>query len=151
IMNASAGPDALVYEQAGYIHLFDTKTGRAQKLNIEVTGDLPWARPHFKKVASMIRYAALSPSGVRAAFEARGDIFTVPAEKGDYRNLTQSPGAHDRSPVWSPDGTQLAWLSDSSGEYQLVLGDPTGLTKARVIPLPSTAYFSAPEWSPDGK
>jgi tricorn protease len=150
IMNASAGPDAIVYEQAGYIHLFDTKTGRAQKLNIEVTGDLPWARPHFKKVASMIGYAALSPTGVRAAFEARGEIFTVPAEKGDYRNLTQSPGAHDRSPVWSPDGTQLAWLSDASGEYRLMLGEPAGVAKPRTIALPSTAFFSAPAWSPDG-
>src|SRR5260370_4476183 len=150
IMNASAGPDAIVYEQAGYIHLFDTKTGRAQTLKIEVTGDLPWARPHFKKVASMIRYAALSPSGVRAAFEARGDIFTVPAEKGDYRNLPQSPGAHDRSAVCSPDGSQLAWLSDASGEYQLMLGEPTGVIKPHAISLPSTAFFSAPAWSPDG-
>ncbi len=129
IMNASAGPDAIAYEQAGYIHL---------------------ARPQFKKVAAMIRSAALSPSGVRAAFEARGDIFTVPAEKGDYRNLTQSPGAHDRSPVWSPDGGQLAWLSDASGEYQLLLGDPTGVAQPRAIPLPSSAFFSSPAWSPDG-
>jgi tricorn protease len=150
IMNASAGPDAIVYEQAGYIHMVDTKTGQARRLNIEVTGDLAWARPQFRKVAGMIRSAELSPSGVRAAFEARGEIFTVPAEKGDYRNLTQSPGAHDRSPVWSPDGAQLAWLSDASGEYQLMIGEPTGVTKPRAIPLPSTAYFSAPAWSPDG-
>jgi tricorn protease len=150
IMNASAGPDAIVYEQAGYIHLVDTRTGQARRLNIEVTGDLAWARPQFKKVAGMIRSAELSPSGVRAAFEARGEIFTVPAEKGDYRNLTQSPGAHDRSPVWSPDGAQLAWLSDAGGEYQLMIGEPTGVTKPRAIPLPSTAFFSAPAWSPDG-
>jgi tricorn protease len=150
IMNATAGPDAIVYEQAGYIHMVDTKTGQARRLNIEVTGDLPWARPQFKKVAGMIRSAELSPSGVRAAFEARGEIFTVPAEKGDYRNLTQSPGAHDRSPVWSPDGAQLAWLSDAGGEYQLMIGEPTGVTKPRSIPLPSTAFFSAPAWSPDG-
>ena len=150
IMNASAGPDAIVYEQAGYIHLVDVKTGQARKLNIEVTGDLAWARPQFKKVAGMIRSATLSPSGVRAAFEARGEIFTVPVEKGDWRNLTQSDGAHDRSPVWSPDGTQLAWLSDASGEYQLMLGDPLGIAKPRSIALPSTAFFSAPAWSPDG-
>ena len=150
VMNASAGGDAIVYEQAGYIHLLDPKTGQAHRVNIDVTGDLPWARPQFKKVVSMIRSAALSPTGVRAAFEARGDIFTVPAEKGDYRNITQTPGAHDRSPIWSADGSQLAWLSDSSGEYQLMLGDPTGLTKPRAITLPSTAYFSAPAWSPDG-
>ncbi len=150
IMTASAGPDAVVYEQAGYIYLVDAKTAKAQRLNIEVTGDLPWARSQFKKVVSMIRNSALSPTGVRAAFEARGDIFTVPAEKGDYRNLTQSPGAHDRSPAWSPDGAQLAWLSDASGEYQLMLGDPLAVTAPRAIALPSTAFFSAPAWSPDG-
>jgi len=150
IMTASAGSDAVVYEQAGYIYLVDAKTEKAQRLDIEVTGDLPWARPQFKKVVSMIRNSALSPMGVRAAFEARGEIFTVPAEKGDYRNLTQSPGAHDRSPAWSPDGAQLAWLSDSSGEYQLMLGDPLGVATPRAIALPSTAFFSAPAWSPDG-
>src|SRR5262245_31908558 len=150
IMNASAGPDAIVYEQAGYIHLVDIKTGQSRRLNIEVSGDLPWARPQFKKVAGMIRSATLSPTGVRAAFEARGEIFTVPTEKGDYRNLTQSSGAHDRSPIWSPDGSGLAWLSDASGEYQLMIGDPLGMAKPRAIPLPSTAFFSAPAWSPDG-
>jgi tricorn protease len=151
VMSASAGPDAIVYEQAGYVHLLDARTGQTRKLNIEVAGDLPWARPQFKKVVNMIRNSALSPTGVRAAFEARGEIFTVPAEKGDYRNLTQSPGAHDRSPTWSPDGAQLAWLSDASGEYQLILGDPLGVAKPRTIPLPSTAFFSALQWSPDGR
>ncbi|HEU4432073.1 MAG TPA: PDZ domain-containing protein, partial [Pyrinomonadaceae bacterium] len=151
IMTASAGADAIVYEQAGYIHLVDAKTGKSTRLNIEATGDLPWTRPQFKKVASMIRNYTLSATGVRAAFEARGEIFTAPTEKGDYRNLTQTPGAHDRSPVWSPDGAQLAWLSDSSGEYQLLIGDPMGITTPRVVALPSTAFFAAPEWSPDGK
>ena len=150
VMTASAGPDAVVYEQAGYIYLVDAKSGKAQKLNIEVTGDLPWARPQFKKVASAIRNAILSPTGVRVAFEARGEIFTVPSEKGDSRNLTQSAGAHDRSPVWSPDGTQVAWLSDASGEYQLMIGDPIGVAPARAIALPSTAFFLGTKWSPDG-
>src|SRR5687767_12057810 len=150
VMNASAGSDAIVYEQAGYVHLLDTRTGQTRRLNIEVNGDLPWARPQFKKVVSMIRNSALSPTGVRAAFEARGEIFSVPTEKGDYRNLSQSPGAHDRSPAWSPDGAKLAWLSDASREYQLMLGDPLGLTPPRSIKLPSTAFFSGPQWSPDG-
>jgi tricorn protease len=110
VMTASAGADAIVYEQAGYIYLVDASSGKAQRLNIEVTGDLPWARPQFKKVAAMIRNAVLSPTGVRAAFEARGEIFTVPAEKGDYRNLTQSSGAHDRRPGWSPDGAGISCL-----------------------------------------
>jgi tricorn protease len=151
IMSASAGPDAVVYEQAGSIHLFDTNTRQPRRLNIEVRGDLPWARPHFRRVADMIRSASLSPTGVRAVFEARGDIFTVPAEKGDYRNLTRSPGVHDRFPVWSPDGTRIAWLSDASGEYQLMLGEPQGLAEPTAIELPTRAFFSAPAWSPDGK
>jgi len=150
IMTASGGGDAVVYEQAGYIYLVDAKSNKAQKLNIEVTGDLPWAREQFKKVSSLIRNATLSPTGTRAAFEARGEIFSVPTEKGDFRNLTQSSGAHDRSPVWAPDGAHIAWLSDASGEYQLMVGDPLGITPARTIALPSTAFFSNPSWSPDG-
>jgi tricorn protease len=150
VMTASAGTDAVVYEQAGYIYLVDTKSGKPQKLNIEVTGDLPWARPQFKKVASMIRNATLSPTGTRAAFEARGEIFTVPSEKGDFRNLTQSPGAHDRGPTWSPDGTHVAWLSDASGEYQLMIGEPTGVTAPRAVALPANAFYDSATWSPDG-
>ncbi|MGH7506247.1 MAG: S41 family peptidase, partial [Longimicrobiales bacterium] len=151
IMNASAGPDAIVYEQAGYIWLVDTETGESRRLAIEVTGDLPWARPHFKAVADMIRDAALSPTGVRTAFEARGDIYTVPSEKGDFRNLTHSSDAHDRSPVWSPDGSRIAWLSDASGEYQLMVGDPMGIEDPRAITLPAPIFYSEPSWSPDGQ
>ncbi|MBK9767421.1 MAG: PD40 domain-containing protein [Chloracidobacterium sp.] len=151
VMTASAGSDAVVYEQAGYIHLVDAKTGKSQQLNIEVTGDFPWAQTQFKKVGDMIRSSALSPSGVRVAFEARGDIFTVPTGKGDYRNLTNSSGAHDRDPAWSPDGNQLAWFSDPTGEYQLMIGDASGLNAPRVIALPTTAYFQNPIWSPNGE
>lgn len=150
IMTASAGPDAIVYEQAGYIHLYDLKSGQDRQLAIDVKGDLPWAEPHFTKVNSLIRGSSLSPTGVRAAFEARGDIFTVPTEKGDYRDITQTPAAHDRTPVWSPDGAQLAWVSDASGEDALLIGDPQGVSKPRTITLPSKAFFSGPAWSPDG-
>jgi len=151
IMSASAGPDAIVYEQAGYIHLLDTATKKARRLAIEVTADFPWARPQLKKLAPMIRAASLSPTGVRAAFEARGDILTLPAEKGNARNLTATSGVHERSPVWSPDGGHIAWLSDASGEYQLMIGEQTGAGAPRAIPLPSKAFFDAPAWSPDGK
>ncbi len=151
IMNASATSDAVVYEQGGDLHLFDLASRQARKLTITVAGDFPWARPQLKKVAGMVRNAVLSPTGVRAAFEARGEIFTVPTEKGQPRNLTQSSGTHDRNPVWSPDGRDIAWLSDESGEYQLKIAEQTGVTKPRTIALPSTAFFSAPVWSPDGK
>jgi tricorn protease len=150
IMSASAGPDAIAYEQAGYVHLFDLKTGQSRQLNIDVKGDFPWARPQMKRVASMIADATLSPTGARAAFEARGDIFTVAAD-GDYRNITQSSGTHDRNPAWSPDGKHIAWLSDEGGEYQLMIGEQTGATKPRAIPLPSPAYFTNPVWSPNAQ
>lgn len=151
VMTASAGTDAIVYEQAGYINIVDAKTGKSQRINIEATGDFPWAQTQFKKVGDMIRSAALSPSGVRVAVEARGEIFTVPTGKGDYRNLTNSSGTHDRDPAWSPDGSQLAWFSDPTGEYQLMIGDATGLTAPRAIALPTTGYFLNPIWSPDGQ
>ncbi|MEO6331861.1 MAG: PDZ domain-containing protein [Gemmatimonadaceae bacterium] len=151
VMNASAGSDAIVYEQAGYIHLFDIKTGEARRLTINVTADFPWARAQFKRVATGIRDASLSPTGVRVALSARGDVFTVPVEKGDARNLTRSTAVHDRNARWSPDGTQLAWFSDANGEYQLMIGDQAGLSKPRAIELPSSAYFSALSWAPDGK
>ncbi|HEV8195110.1 MAG TPA: protease, partial [Gemmatimonadales bacterium] len=151
VMNASAGPGAIVYEQAGDIHLYDLKTGQSQKVAISVTGDFPWARAQFKRVASMIQSSALSPTGVRVAVEARGDIFTVPVDKGDYRNLTKSPAIHDQDPVWSPDGGQLAWFSDASGEYQLMIGDQNGLGKPRAVPLPASGFYKGLTWSPDGK
>ena len=151
VTNASATSDAIVYEQAGYLHLLDLKSGANRQLAIDVTGDFDWAQPQFRKVASMIRDASLSPTGVRAAFAARGDIFTVPAEKGDSRNLTRSSSAHDRTPVWAPSGGQLAWLSDASGEYQLMIGDQLGLTKPRAVTLPAPAFYSEINWSPDGR
>ncbi len=120
-------------------------------MTIDAVGDFPWARAQFRRVGAMIRSASLSPTGVRAAFEARGDIFTVPVEKGDYRNLSQTPGAHDREPVWSPDGGQLAWISDASGEDQLLIGDQSGLTKPKTLPLVPGSYFSNLAWSPNGK
>lgn len=151
VMTASASGDAIVYEQNGLIHLYDTKTGQSRALTIDVVGDFAWARAEFRRVGGMIRSATLSPTGVRAAFEARGDIFTVPVEKGDYRNLTHSPGAHEREPVWSPDGAQLAWVSDATGEDQLMIGEQSGLTKPRAIPLTAGSYFSHLAWSPNGK
>jgi len=151
IMTAGAGTDAIVYEQAGYLHLVDLSSGASHQLDIRVNGDFPWARPQFKKVAPMIRDAVLSATGARAAFAARGDIFTVPAEKGEARNLSHSSGAHDRSPAWSPSGPQLAWLSDASGEYQLMIGDQLGNAKPRAIALPETGFYSDLNWSPNGK
>ncbi len=151
IAAASAGLDAIVYEQAGYVHLLDPKTGQSHQVNIDVVGDFPWARPQMKRVASLIGNATISPTGTRAAFEARGDIFTMAAQDGSYRNLTQSSGAHDRDPAWSPDGRQVAWFSDESGEFQLMIGEQTGASKPRAIAFPTSAYYASPVWSPNAQ
>jgi tricorn protease len=152
LKSASAGPDAIVYEQFGSLHLFDPASGKVHRLDVRVAGDLPSARPHFEKVAKFIRNADISPSGVRAVFEARSEVLTVPAEKGSPRNLTNSPGVADRYPAWSPDGKSIAYLSDESGEYRLHVHDARGAVAPKKFDLgdPPSFYYS-PVWSPDGK
>jgi tricorn protease len=152
IKSASAGPGAIVYEQFGSLNLFDLATGKAKPVAVTVPADLPNLRQRFKKVENEIAAASLSPSGARAVFEAHGEILTAPAEKGDIRNLTNTPGVMERDPAWSPDGKQVAYLSDESGEYQLFLKSPDGLGEAKKIPLgtPPSFYYK-PTWSPDSK
>jgi tricorn protease len=117
---------------------------------VTVPADLPNVRPHFKKVESEIAGATLSPSGARALFEAHGEILTAPAEKGDIRNLTNTPGTMERDPTWSPDGKLVAYFSDESGEYQLFLKSPDGMGPARKISLGTPAsFYYEPIWSPD--
>jgi tricorn protease len=148
----AAGPDAVVFERFGEIGLFDPASGRASAVPIRVEADFPAARPHYEKIAESISAAGLSPSGARAVFEARGDVWTVPGEKGEARNLTRSSGAADRSPAWSPDGKTIAWLSDGDGEYALRLAPQDGLGAPRTIALGDPpSFFYAPVWSPDGK
>jgi tricorn protease len=152
LKNVSAGPDALVYEQFGGIFLFDPATGKSKKVEIHLNGDLPSTRPHFDKVADKIQNAAISPTGARAVFEARGEILTVPAEKGDIRNLTRTTTVAERDPAWSPDGKWIAFFSDESGEYALHLVEQSGLGEVKKINLGNPpSYFYGPTWSPDSK
>jgi tricorn protease len=148
----SAGPDALVYEQFGGIYLFDPRSGKSTKVQIHIFGDLPATRPHFEKVGEKIQNAAISPSGVRAVFEARGEILTVPAEKGDVRNLTRTTAVAERDPAWSPDGKSIAFFSDESGEYALHIVEQTGAGAVKKISLGNPpSFFYGPTWSPDSK
>jgi tricorn protease len=152
IKSASAGPDAIVYEQFGSIHLFDPATAKEHAVPIQVTGDFPAVRPHYVKVGDKIENANISPTGARAVFEARGEILTVPAEHGDIRNLTNTVGAAERDPAWSPDGKWIAYFSDESGEYALHLRRQDGLSEVKRISLdnPPSFYYS-PTWSPNSK
>ena len=150
---ASVGPDAIVIEQFGAIKLYDLATHQAKNIAIHVTGDIEAVRPHFAKVEpKRIQNFGISPTGARAVFEAWGEIFTVPTEKGDVRNLTHSPAIADRDPAWSPDGKSIAYFSDESGEYDLAIRDQNGLGAARHITLGNPpSFFYSPTWSPDSK
>jgi tricorn protease len=152
LKSLSAGPDALVYEQFGGIYVYDPQEGEAKRVDIHIAGDLPATRPHFEKVADKISGAGISPSGTRAVFEARGEIYTVPAEKGNVRNLTRTPAIAERDPSWSPDGKSVAFFSDESGEYALHVVDQTGLGTVKKIDLGKPgSFFYGPTWSPDSK
>ncbi len=148
---ASAGPGAIVYEQFGALFLYDLKSGKTKPVPIRLAGDLPEVREHFVNVARRLRSANISPNGARAVFEARGEIVTVPAEKGDPRNLTNSPAVMERSPVWSPDGKTIAYFSDESGEYMLHLRAQNGMGEVRKIALGTSGFYTSPRWSPDNK
>ncbi|MEI6739371.1 MAG: PDZ domain-containing protein [Gemmatimonadaceae bacterium] len=151
VKSIDAGAGVVVYEQAGYVHEYDPKTSRDRILPITAAGDFPWMLPQWKDVSSRITSLALSATGKRAAVEARGEIFSIPAEKGDVRNLTNSSGAAEIAPVWSPDGRSLAYFSDKSGEYRLMIASQDGLSPAREIVLPEPSRPYAPAWSPNGK
>ena len=152
IKSASAGPGAIVFEQFGSLNLFDLTSGRTKKVNVTVNGDMIAMRPKFERVGARIVNPGISPSGARAVFEARGEIITVPAEKGDARNLTNTTGAAERDPSWSPDGNWIAYFSDESGEYALQLRNQTGLGNVKKINLGvPPSFFYNPTWSPDSK
>jgi tricorn protease len=152
LKSASAGPDGIVYEQFGSINIFTPGSSKGMKLEITLNGDLPELRARYERVAQRVQSVALSPTGARAVFEARGEILSVPAEKGNARNLTNSPGVADRDPAWSPDGKWIAYFSDASGEYALHLRDQSGMGEVKRISLGKpSSYFYAPSFSPDSK
>jgi len=147
----------LVYDQLGEIHLLDTTGGKSSRVPIEIQADLPEVRPSIKNVSAEIDHATISPTGLRAAVEAHGEILTVPVKDGPIRNITNTPGVMERSPAWSPDGQSIAYFSDESGLYALHVAAQTGAAQTgaaapKKFPLaPEPAYYFAPKWSPDSK
>ncbi len=151
VVSASAGAGSIIYEQAGYLHILDLKSGRTAKVTVGVAADLVETRARYVKGSRYIRRAAFSPTGARAALEFRGEIVTVPAEKGDARNVTNTVGAHERSPAWSPDGKSLAYFSDESGEYELHIRAQDGKGEVRKIKVAGAGFYEDPVWSPDSQ
>lgn len=142
----------LVYEWDGYLHLLDPATGKTQQLNITVNGDFPWAETKSENVTTKAIGASLSPTGKRILVEARGEVFTVPVENGDVRNITQSSGVADRRPIWSPDGKQIAWFSDAGGNgYALRIANQDGSNAGKTISIGEAKLAWEPCWSPDSK
>lgn len=151
VKSLGSGAGTVVFEQAGYVHELDPKNGKSKIVNIVAAGDFPWMMPNWEDVSNRITNLALSPTGKRVVVEARGEIFTIPADKGDVRNLTNSSASAERDPAWSPDGKFVSYFSDKSGEYKLVIEAQDGLTPPREITLAKPTRYYTPSWSPDSK
>ena len=150
--SASAAQDAIVIEQLGALHIYDLKNGKLSPLNVTVSADVAAIRPRFERIGARLSKGSISPTGARAAFEGRGEILTVPAEKGDVRNLTNSSGAMDRDPAWSPNGLSIAYFSDAAGEYDLHVKQQDGRGEVKRIRIEEKpTFYSNPVWSPDSK
>jgi tricorn protease len=147
----SLGPDAIVYENGGLLYEFNLASGKTRSLPIVVRGEDIEARPEFKSVGQAISAGAISPSGARAVVEARGNIFTVPAEHGCVRTLTtEHSSIHELNPAWSPDGKSIAYLSDKTGEYEIYTRPQMGGEETRIT-TDGKIYRFGPTWSPDSK
>ena len=143
-------PTALIYEQAGYLHVMDPQSKQSTQLKIDLVSDLTQTRSRWVSGPQWIRDYDVSPSGARAVFEYRGELITLPASKGDPRPITSSKGANDRSPIWSPDGSKIAYFSDQSGEYRLHVIAQDGSGEAESFELNGAGFYDQPHWSPDG-
>ena len=150
VINLKAHNGSVIYEQAGTLHIYDTKSSLDKQLNISITTDLLELRERFVSGQDYVRSVGISPSGSLAVVDFRGDIVTVPSEKGDPKNLTSTTGTHEKYPQWSPDGKAIAYFSDASGEYALHIKNySTG--KVSAIPLTGTGFYANIHWSPDSR
>ena len=141
----------VVFENGGYIYRYDVKKGAAQKVDIQLADDDVWSRTEYRSGNLSVSGYSLSPDGKRVLMVARGDIFSLPAEKGPVVNISRSPGAHEREAEWSPDGSRIAWISDASGEYQIYTAPADKMTEATCLTDFKEGYPSNLQWSPDGQ
>jgi tricorn protease len=147
----SIGPEELIFENGGRLHLLDLATEKTREVRINVITDRATLRPRVERVANLVRHATIAPTGKRVLFEARGDLFSVPAEHGIIRNLTESSGVAERFPAWSPDGKWIAYFSDRSGEYELTLRPADGKGAEQMLTKLGPGFRYQPQWSPDAQ
>jgi tricorn protease len=148
----SLGTDAIVFENGGYIYRFDLASAEMQKLAIAIEEDFVSGRGGLRDVSKEVTNFEIAPDGNRALFGARGDVFTVPVKYGNTRNLTGTPGVHERDSKWSPDGKWIAYVSDASGEDELWVVPQDGSAPAKQITSNGDTYKYDPLlWSPDSK
>ncbi len=151
VKSLDAGPNAIIYEQGGYLHILDPANNSTRQIEILVKGDMNFSRPRWEDVSGRnLTNPHISPTGKRAIFEHRGEIISIPKKHGSWKNLSNTPGVADRYPVWSPEGDKVAWFNDASGEYQLVVADQEGEIQ-KSYPLSNPTFYFQPAWSPDGK
>ena len=151
VLSASGREGTIAFEQAGFLHAFNLKKSESEKLTIGISSDLQELRPRFVKGDKYIRDAGISPTGARAVIDFRGEIITLPAEKGDPRNLTNTAGVHETGPEWSPDGKSIAYFSDTSGENELHIKPQDGKGEVKSFKLDGTGFYAQINWSPDSK
>ncbi len=147
----SLGPDAIVYENGGYLYVLDLASEKTKKISVEIPAERILTRPNWEKVNDLIIDFSLSPSAKRALFSARGEVFTVPQEKGEVRNITETPTIREIYSAWSPDGKWITYLSDRTGEYELYIRAQDGSDAEKRITTDGNCYRFPPVWSPDSK
>ncbi len=146
----SLGPNHIVFENGGFLYLFDLASEKTTRVPVVVADDMVSGRGKVVKVERNITNYEIGPDGQRALFGARGDIFTVPAKYGNTRNLTQTPGIHERASKWSPDGRTIAFISDRSGTEEIWLLNQDGTGEPRQLTTGGDTYKYQLLWSPDG-
>ena len=148
----SADRARVVYENGGYIYRFDAAAGgKTERVPVRVIGDFKNTLPYHRSVKNNVEWYTISPTGQRALFVARGDIFTVPAKYGEVRNHTESQGVRERDANWSPDGKWISYLSDRSGDYEIYLRPADGVGEERKLTSGARSWRFGPTWSPDSK
>jgi len=151
VMWPSGTGNQLIYENGGWLYILNLDTGKDRRMVINLHFDNPDILPYIKNVKDNIYGSDISPSGKRAVFDARGDIFTVPEKKGITYNLTQTQGVREIFPAWSPDGRWISYYSDKTGEYEVYLVDKDGKNEPKQLTKGSHAWKYPAIWSLDSK